>query len=530
MIVAENCFINCINAPVRKVLARVELYKDSTLIDTYKYNGALKSFSIERVGDESKFFGFGICQKLNVKLLDPNREINITTENTLEAVFGTGCDYVYTNPIFYVTEVHRDENTNELSITAYDAIYNSKSYKVKDLDILPPYTIKRFVSTCCAYLGLPVVIDEAAESSFNTVYNTGANFEGTEDLREALNAVAEATQTIYYINSNWELFFKRLDVSGEAVLTIDKEKYFDLDSKTNRRLKQVAHITDLGDNVAAENNTSGTIQYIRNNPFWELREDIATLVNNADAAVSGLTINQFSCSWRGNYLLEIGDKIALVTKDNKTVNSYLLNDTIEYNGALIQNTSWSYGGSEDETETNPTTLGDALKQTYARVDKANKEITLLATKTESNRDEIATLKVNTDSIITSVKAVEEATQKNTENINNDIAELESKITQTAENLNIEFTNKIGEIDSVTTSTGFTFNKDGLTVSKSGSEMTTQITDDGMKVYRDNTEMLTANNHGVKAVNLHATTYLIIGNNSRFEDIGSSRTGCFWIRG
>lgn len=96
-------------------------------------------------------------------------------------------------------------------------------------------------------------------------------------------------------------------------------------------------------------------------------------------------------------------------------------------------------------------------------------------------------------------------------------------------MKIEFNATIGDIDSVTTSTGFTFDADGLKVEKSGSEMSTQITEDGMKVYRNDEEMLTANNQGVNAVNLHATTYLIVGYNSRFEDMGN-RTGCFWIGG
>ncbi|MBQ8763148.1 MAG: hypothetical protein IJZ07_03505 [Clostridia bacterium] len=54
----------------------------------------------------------------------------------------------------------------------------------------------------------------------------------------------------------------------------------------------------------------------------------------------------------------------------------------------------------------------------------------------------------------------------------------------------------------------------------------------MSVYKNEEEVLTANNEGVKAANLHATTYLIIGNYSRFEDYtnadGEARTGCFWI--
>jgi hypothetical protein len=50
----------------------------------------------------------------------------------------------------------------------------------------------------------------------------------------------------------------------------------------------------------------------------------------------------------------------------------------------------------------------------------------------------------------------------------------------------------------------------------------------MKVYKSSQEVLVADNLGVKAEDLHATTYLIVGNNSRFEDYNSSRTGCFWI--
>ena len=85
------------------------------------------------------------------------------------------------------------------------------------------------------------------------------------------------------------------------------------------------------------------------------------------------------------------------------------------------------------------------------------------------------------------------------------------------------------VDEVTTSTGYTFDSNGLTISKNSSEMSTTITDDGMTVYKNNSAVLIANNNGVDAKNLHATTYLIVGNNSRFEDYGSNRTGCFFIK-
>ena len=59
-------------------------------------------------------------------------------------------------------------------------------------------------------------------------------------------------------------------------------------------------------------------------------------------------------------------------------------------------------------------------------------------------------------------------------------------------------------------------------------MNTMITEDGMTVYRDNTAMLTANSKGVVAIDLHAKTYLWVGDNSRFENYNSNRTGCFWV--
>lgn len=84
---------------------------------------------------------------------------------------------------------------------------------------------------------------------------------------------------------------------------------------------------------------------------------------------------------------------------------------------------------------------------------------------------------------------------------------------------------------VVTSTGYTFNEDGMTIKKSGQAMKTQITQDGMIVYKNGREVLSANSAGVNAVDLHASTYLIIGKGdgrSRFEDYGTDRIGCFWI--
>ena len=563
MLAAEQCFNDINNTPVRYVRGRVELYNGSTLLNTFRHTDILKSFTIERVGDNSKFFGYGIVHKINVKVLDKDRQLSITTANSLDVAFGIGSDFIYPYPIFYVSEVHRNENTNELSITAYDVLYRAANYTVSDLVLPNEYTIATFVKACAVLLGVPRNIPA---SGFDTLYPNGANFDGTETVREALNAVAEATQTIYYLNNKQELTFRRLDVSGAAQLDIGKDKYYSLDSKTNRRLVGVASITELGDNVSAALQESGTTQYVRDNPFWELRDDIATLVDAALAAVGGLTINQFECDWRGSFILEMGDKISLTTKDNKKVYSYVLDDVISYDGAFKEKTRWNYSTDEAETETNPTSIGDALKTTYAKVDKVNKRIEMVASETQSNKSNIAALRMNTDSISASVSSVEERTgtlegdvaanksniaairldtesisasvssiEERTNNavsgINDDITTLTKKVnaTITSEDVNIQIQSALSNgVESITTETGYTFNNEGLTVAKSDSEMKTTISDDGMKVFKNDEAVLVANNVGVDAVNLSATTYLIIGTNSRFENYGTDRTGCFWI--
>jgi hypothetical protein len=178
-------------------------------------------------------------------------------------------------------------------------------------------------------------------------------------------------------------------------------------------------------------------------------------------------------------------------------------------------------------------LGDALRQTYARVDKANKEIELLVSDVSQEKEKVASLQVNAENIVATVSALEKKTADATGSISESVEAVAKEVSTklSAEDVQIRIDQSLGNgVDKVVTSTGFTFNEAGLTVSKTGSEMATTITEDGMVVYRDETAVLTANNEGVDAVNLHASTYLIVGGKSRFETYGDNRTGCFWIGG
>lgn len=669
MIAATNNYKNAINASVRKIGAKVEVYQSGTLAATYTNKDAIKSIDIERVGEDSKFFGFGVTHKANIKLRDIERKINLSTDNYFKIYIGVKLpdetiEYIPFTKLF-ITEVNRDEKTNELSITAYDTLDKAKLLTVNDLTLETSYTIKNVIDAIATKLGAsgvtitneanslleielpslsgdtwtsngitftrnadgtltlngtndgvnnsayyfynvnaggePLTLEvgetydvsyfennsimfvfftgtyyrtkdgqtfEATEEEhefkqvyiqvpkgdttvfdnyvikptlrkhvpvFNLEYPEGANFEGSETLQEVLKAAAEATQTVYFMNGSDNLVFKRLDKDGAAIKTISKANYIDLDSKTNRRLATICSVTELGDNVSASTTETGTTQYLRDNPFLELREDIATLLEGAIAEIGGMTINQFECNWRGDAAVEIGDKLSLIVKDGSEAISYLLNDKISYNGSLSQKTLWEYTESET-VESNPTTLGDILKQTYARVDKANKQIELVTNETTAHSSAISALQINTESINASVQNIEASTNSALESVSADIETLSNTVEtkMTAEEVSIAIKSELSNgVDKVVTSTGFVFDDTGLNISKTGSEMSSNFNEDGLLIRRDNEEVLKANHDGVDAYNLRAKTYLIIGETSRFEDYikdGEKRTGCFWIGG
>ena len=186
MISSTTNTTDLIFSSTRTVGAMVYLYNGDTLVSQYKNTDKIKSITIERIGDENKFFGYGVCQKLNLKLIDTNRELDINTSHSIKVYFTVSKSYSCAFPLFYVSEVHRDENTNELSITAYDLIYKASTHTVSELNLTAPYTFSSFISACATLLGLAGVSRTNSSAFTNITYETGANFDGTETIREAV--------------------------------------------------------------------------------------------------------------------------------------------------------------------------------------------------------------------------------------------------------------------------------------------------------------------------------------------------------
>lgn len=383
------------------VKAKVDLYNGSTLVKTCTCGDVLSDFTVTRDGDNSKFFGFGICHKLDVNLIDLNRELlSVTVGNTAEIGLGDGTLWDAPYPTFYIQELQRDEKANTIKATAYDKLYEASEYSFDDLGLVTPYCFVDIAQAIATKLGLTLNIDTNIYSAFRVACLEDPNLDeaSTKDLRTVLNWIAEATQSIYFVNYRNELVFKRLNKDGEAVAHITRNDYYELNTKTPKTLKGIRSTTELGDNLEASVEGEGITQYIRSNPFIELREDLATILDTGIAALGGITITQFDCDWVGNYLLEACDKLALTTEDGTKVYSYLLSDSVTYAGTLNEVSGWEYTEQKTDTFSNPTNIGEKINQTFAKVDKVNKKIELLVSDVSETKDSVASLTMTTNAI------------------------------------------------------------------------------------------------------------------------------------
>ena len=202
-----------------------------------------------------------------------------------------------------------------------------------------------------------------------------------------------------------------------------------------------------------------------------------------------------------------------------------------------QNTKISVGSTRrtltDINSQKDSEMSNKIDSVFVDIDEAKESISNVQDKVTFQESRISRLEVDTDTISAEVRRIETTTSESINGLDESVQELSSRVgmTMTSDQVEIAIEKKLTQgVDSVTTKTGFTLDDEGLTVNKTGSEMTTQVTEDGMTVSRSGTQVLVANNQGVQATNLNANTFLIIGGKARFEKYGADRIGCFWIGG
>lgn len=232
--------------------------------------------------------------------------------------------------------------------------------------------------------------------------------------------------------------------------------------------------------------------------------------------------------------LQAGHTLQITDAAGKTITAYVMTKTQSAQGDTLECTGSPHRGSSTAMNSEDYRVHNSK---LLELQKLANGLTLRALETETDvaniKKSVTDVQAKADTLNIRVAETESRTRQAMESVSGTVETLQKEVStkMTAEAVELKIQSAMEQGTSkVVTSTGFTFDDEGMTIEKSGSEMKTQITENGMVVYQNSDEVLTANNKGVDAKDLHATTYLIVGSHSRFEDYGLDRTGCFWIGG
>lgn len=272
-------------------------------------------------------------------------------------------------------------------------------------------------------------------------------------------------------------------------------------------------ITDVSKHFILSNVTEPSQEYTFS--FWVRSE------TNADIMVGNETITTFS-EWNKYVFTFIA-----TMKDLHIGFSAIGNYDIYHPQLEIGNKASDYSPApEDVASSNELNIVERSLQSL--IQQTSDGITLKVTSVEDNLT----------SLQSTVSGNKDAANKRFETIENNV---DAKVSKDGFEVNVQQIISQTGAPSVITSKGYKFGDDGLVINqqdsdgKSIGDTNTKIDHQGMEVRNndapsDAKPILTANKDGVNAKNLEATTYLIVGGRSRFENYGDNRTGCFWIGG
>ena len=412
-------------------------------------------------------------------------------------------DYSYIEYGSYIIkELTKDEEQQSISLECYDLMLLSMIPYDLALDYSQGITVKSFLDAICDRLGW--------EKGYTTFYNSDAlideeKYDLSDTFRDALDDIAEvAGGVIGFVDDKLQIIYPTetgeiIDEENLKSLKIGK-KFGPVNSVVLSRSPQEDNIYKL-DAESIEKHGLTEIRIENNQIVDTHREDF---MDGICAALFGLSFELYDLESFGIGYIDFGDIFTIKTADGVEHRALMLCDDLKITQGVsetskLEEPSFSKTDYSSASETDKT-----LKRTILRVDKQENQITALVSKTEN--------------LVNDVSGVSEAVTK--------MAELLID----SDSLDIKISTAIDGIDSVKTSTGYTFDEKGLHIHKDGEEMDNSLDNTGMYVKRGGTAILTANNDGVNAINLTARKYLIVGENARFEDYSGNRTACFYIGG
>lgn len=418
--------------------------------------------------------------------------------------------------------------------TAYDRMIRLDRDMTQWLSALTgwPYTMEAFLSLVCDCCGLTL----QPQTRLPNGSYPAARFLGSFTARELIAFIAGANAAYAHITPQGELAFSAFTaaqtVVGAQCRLLEVERFT---TAPIARVQVSQTDSDAGVSVG-----EGETYRIVGNPMLTAASAEALLpcVQTLYQRLEGFCYTPARLEIFGGEEIHAGQLLTVQMPDGTAVTTPVF--TLRRSGditavASTGNPNRHSGGAVTEGY-RQRKLGGRMSQVSMDMEKLQGQVSQVELGVDRATTALAALELNAQGINASVEKVEQDLASAAEGVNDSLASLTRRVeaSVTPEAVSLQIRQELANgVDKVSTATGYRFDDTGMTVEKSGSATSTQITENGMTIYRgsvsDNDRLLTANKDGVDAQNLHATTYLTVGQYSRFEDYGG-RTGCFWIGG
>ena len=236
-------------------------------------------------------------------------------------------------------------------------------------------------------------------------------------------------------------------------------------------------------------------------------DDVASIAEALYEQLSSISYVPLSIKTIKTIGIRAGDIITVRDGNGNELTTYVMKVSVSPSGTTITSTGdKSYGSSA-------AVASEKFANLTGKVLEISKSIDGLRVANKGLDGRVGSLELNTESFQVQIR-------KDVDNL--------SQIAMTPDKVDLVVSEAVAGIDSVKTSTGYTFDKEGLNIHKDGEAMHNKLDYNGMYVRRNNEDILVADSDGVNAINLTARRYLIVGDNARFEDYQGKRTACFYI--
>jgi hypothetical protein len=293
-----------------------------------------------------------------------------------------------------------------------------------------PIRLDACLENLCSQVGLTLGNKNFPNNSYML---KGNPFTNNETRKTALSNLVQLAGGFAEIDvEDGKLYVRNLDVSGEAVETIDGNNYDEF--KPNNVFGPVNSVRiqmnsgvdgeetiKEAEGVTDENRCQITIA---DNYYLTSAEEREAVINGIFNALNGLTYLPIELSYYGYPWLKLGDKIKVKDKNDKEYITYVMEHTLKYNGAYSGTIKAIALTKTQQAYKEVLSLKDWRRNTELAVDKINGKMTAVIEEQSEQSEKLTKVEQDVNGITSKVSSVEQSV----ENI--------TKIEGTAEGKNI----------------------------------------------------------------------------------------------